>query len=146
MEIAVIHLSKTLAALLLILAWLIALVACSLSSDGPLDGTRWRLDVWTLSSVSPREFPITAEFAHGRISGTSGVNTYSGPYNLGPGAAFSAGPFAGTQLAGSEPGMRAEAAYLTLLRQARSFKMTDAKLTLHDEFGSESLNFEAAGK
>jgi heat shock protein HslJ len=140
-----IHLSKTLAALLLIPVSLIALVGCSLSNS-PLDGTRWGLDVWTLSYVSPRDFPITAEFADGRISGRSGVNTYNGPYKLGPGAAFSAGPFAVTQMVGSEQAMRTEAAYLTLLRQAKSFKMTHAKLTLYDEFGSESLNFEAASK
>ena len=140
-----IRLWKTLAALLLIPVSLIALVGCS-PSDSPLDGTRWGLDVWTLSYVSPRDFPITAEFADGRISGSSGVNTYSGPYRLGPGTAFSAGPFAATQMVGSEQAMRTEAAYLTLLRQAKSFKMTHAKLTLYDEFGSESLNFEAASE
>ena len=140
-----IRLWKTLAALLLVPVSLIALVGCS-PSDSPLDGTRWKLDVWTLSYVSPREFPLTVEFGDGQILGSSGVNTYSGPYKLGPGAAFSAGPFAVTRMVGSEQAMRTEAAYLTLLSQAKSFKMTDAKLTLYDEFGSESLNFEVASK
>jgi len=137
--------SKTFTLGLLIAASLIALAGCS-RADSKLDGTRWRLDVWTLSSVSPREFPITAEFADGRVSGSSGVNTYSGPYRVGPGAAFSAGPVTTTQLAGSEAAMRVETAYLTLLGQAESFKMTDAKLTLYDEFGSESMNFEIASE
>jgi len=132
---------KTLALALLIAASLVTLAGCS-GADHKLDGTRWRLDVWTLSSVSPREFPITAEFADGRVSGSSGVNTYSGPYTVGPGAAFSAGPISSTQIAGSEAAMRVETAYLTLLNQATSFKMTDAKLTLYDEFGSESMNLE----
>ena len=137
--------SKTFTLGLLIAASLIALAGCS-RADSKLDGTRWRLDVWTLSSVSPREFPITAEFADGRVSGSSGVNTYSGPYRVGPGAAFSTGPVTTTQLAGSEAAMRVETAYLTLLGQAESFKMTDAKLTLYDEFGSESMNFEIASE
>lgn len=139
------HPSKIIAPVLVIALSFIALAGCS-GADSPLDGTRWKLDVWTLSSVSPREFPITAEFADGRISGGSGVNTYSGPYTLGPEDAFSAGSLTTTEIAGSEQGMRTEAAYLMLLGQAWSFKVTDAKLTLYDEFGNESLNFEPAGE
>jgi heat shock protein HslJ len=78
--------------------------------------------------------------------GSSGVNTYSGPCRVGPGAAFSAGPITTTQIAGSEAARRVETAYLTLLARATSFKMTDAKLTLYDEFGSESMNFEIASE
>ena len=98
--------------------------------------------MWILSSVSPREYPITAEFTDGRVSGTSGVNTYSGPYRVGPGTALSVGPITTTEIAGSEAAMRVETAYLTLLDEAKSFKMTGHKLTLYDEFGSESMNFE----
>lgn len=143
MEVGVIRPAKTLAAVLLIAVGLGAPLGCS-PAKGPLDGTRWRLDVWTLSSLSPRDFTITAEFVDGRVSGRSGVNTYSGPYQIGPGRAFSAGPLTSTQMAGPEPAMRTETAYLMLLRQARSFEMTDSKLTLFDEIGSESLNFEPA--
>ena len=132
--------SKTLAAVLLIAVSLIALAGCL------LDGTQWRLTEWTLSSLSPADFTIMAQFTDGRVSGNTGVNTYSGPYKLGPGAAFSAGPLAGTQMAGAEPAMRAETAYLTLLRQAKSYKMADGKLTLYDKGGNESLIFEAASK
>ena len=42
--------------------------------------------------------------------------------------------------------MRAEAAYLELLGQAKSYKMADGKLTLFDKGGNESLVFEAASK
>jgi heat shock protein HslJ len=150
-----IHQSKTLAAGLLIAASLIALAGCSSGSGSlgsgsadvsPLDGTQWRLTEWTLSSLSPTDFTITAAFANGQISGSSGVNTYSGQCKLGPGAAFSAGPLASTQMAGPEPAMRAETAYLTLLGQAQSYKTAAGRLTLFDKGGNESLFFEAAGK
>jgi heat shock protein HslJ len=119
-----------------------ALGGCS-RVDSPLDGTRWRLSEWTLNSLDPAELKITAEFAEGKISGSSGVNTYSGPYRVGPSSAFSVGPLASTEMAGSEPAMRAEQAYLTLLGQVGSFKMADGRLTLYDAGGNESLLYEA---
>lgn len=124
---------------------LIALVGCTPASN-PLDGTRWRLTVWTVSSLTLTDFQITAAFAKGQISGNSAVNSYSGPCKLGPGAAFSAGPFMVTEMAGPEPAMRAETAYLTLLGQATSYKLADGRLTLYDKGGNESLVFAAAGK
>jgi hypothetical protein len=50
-----------------------------------------RLSEWTLSSLDPADFTITAQFSDGKISGSSGVNTYSGAVKLGPGEALSAG-------------------------------------------------------
>jgi len=147
--------SKMHAAILIATVSLITLAGCSTgggSSGGgstggnSLDGTQWRLTEWTLSSLSPAEFTITAKFAGGQVSGNSGVNSYSGPYDLGPGNAFSVGQLAVTQMAGPEPAMRAESAYLTLLAQAKSFKTADGKLTLYDQGGNESLIFEAVGK
>ena len=40
--------------------------------------------------------------------------------------------------------MRAEGAYLTLLGQARSYRVDAGRLTLFDAGGNESLIFEAA--
>jgi len=137
--------TKTLAAVLLVAVPLAALAGC-LHDGSPLDGTSWRLTEWTLSSLNPADFTITAQFADGNISGHSAVNTYGGPYKLGRGAAFSVGPLACTEMAGPEPAMRAEAAYLALLDQATSYKIADRKLTLYDKGGNESLIFEAASK
>jgi len=133
------------AAVVLIAVLLIAVVGCS-STGSLLDGTQWKLIGWTLNSLNPTDFTIIAEFADGHISGISGVNTYRGPYKLDPGDAFSAGPLVGTEMAGPEPAMRAETAYLTLLSQVKSYKMTGDKLTLYDQGGNESLIFEAASK
>lgn len=120
----------------------LVVAGCAQEND-PLAGTRWRLGEWTLSSLSPTAFTITAVFAGGTISGRSGVNSYSGPYETGTKNAFAAGPLAGTQMAGPEPAMRAERAYLTLLGQARSYELTADRLTLFDGNGNESLVFDA---
>ena len=130
---------------LLAVVVLLGVVGCS-SGAGSLDGSRWRLKSWTLDSLNPADFTITAEFADGRISGSSGVNTYGGPVKVGPGSAFSAGPLASTMMAGPEPAMRAESAYVTLLGQAKSFKVVSGTLTLYDANGNESLVFGAVDK
>ena len=119
------------------------LAGCS-SRSATLDGTRWRLAEWTVSSLNPSDFVITADFASGRISGNGSVNSYSGPYKADAGTAFSAGQLAGTLLAGPEPATRAEFMYQTLLGQAKSYKMGDGKLTLYDQGGNESLIYEEA--
>ena len=137
--------SRVFAAVLLATVSFVAAAGCS-SGSSSLDGTHWRLRAWTLNSQNPADFMITAQFADGTISGSSGVNTYSGPVRLGPGAGFSAGPLASTMMAGPEPAMRAESAYVTLLGQAKSFKMTAGTLTLYDSGGSESLVFDATRK
>lgn len=120
-----------------------ALVGCSsIAQPGSLDKTEWNLIGWTLSSLNPNDFKITAKFADGKISGNSGVNSYGGAYKIGPGDTFLAGPLASTMMAGPEPAMRAENAYLTLLGQAKSYKIANGKLTLYDANGNESLIFE----
>jgi heat shock protein HslJ len=140
--VAVLQPARMLAAVLLFVVAFSAPYGCA-RVDSPLDGTRWRLSEWTLNSLDPTALKITAEFGDGRISGSSGVNTYGGPYRVGPRSAFSAGPLASTEMAGPEPAMRAEQAYLTLLGQVGSYKMTDGSLTLYDAGGNESLIFDA---
>jgi heat shock protein HslJ len=130
---------KTLAVLLSVVA-LVALTGCA-SEGSPLEGTSWRLSGWSVSSLDPADLTITARFADGQISGNSGVNSYGGPYEAGPGDTLSVGEIASTTMAGPEPAMRAETAYMTLLGQARSFKVADGRLTLYDEGGNESLLF-----
>jgi heat shock protein HslJ len=109
-----------------------------------LDGTRWRLTEWTLSSLNPGEFDITAGFADGKISGRSGVNSYGGLYTVGTRQSFKVESIASTEMAGPEPAMRAEGAYLTLLGQARSCRVEAGRLTLLDAGGNEALIFEVA--
>ena len=116
---------------------------------GPIDalsGTAWRLTEWTVSSVDPADVTITAEFDNGRVSGSGGVNSYSGPVKLSAGGGFAAGPISATEMAGPAPAMRAESAYLTLLEQAASYEVAGTTLTLYDGAGNVSLIFTRAGQ
>ena len=109
-----------------------------------LDGTAWRLTGWTLSSLDPNGFGITAKFADRQVSGDSGVNAYGGPYTAGPGEAFSVGGLSVGGVGSIGPDMRAEQAYLTLLGEAKSFKRSGDRLALFDRHGNELLTFQAA--
>jgi len=121
----------------------IALIGCA-PGRSELEGTQWRLTEWTLSSLEPRRFEITAKSADGQVFGHGGVNTYGGPFELGSDHAIAVGPLVRTEMAGPEPAMRAEGAYLTLLGQARSYRVDASRLTLFDAGGNVSLIFEAA--
>jgi heat shock protein HslJ len=132
-------------ALSLLALCLFALAACS-GGGSSLEGTQWRLTGWTLSSLDPAGFTITAQFADGNISGSSGVNTYNGGVTLGSDGAFLVGTLATTLMAGTDDAMRAEGAYMTLLAQGKSYKVSGGTLTLYDQGGNESLIFEALAK
>jgi len=135
--------TRIIAASLVLASW-IALAGCS-SDVGSLDRTQWRLAEWTVSSLSPADFAVTAQFADGQISGNGGVNSYAASCDLGPGDAFAVGQIAATEMASADPSRnRAEGIYFTLLGQARSYKVSDGTLTLYDEGGNESLIFDAA--
>ena len=108
-----------------------------------LDGTDWSLVRWRETGLDPADFTITASFADGSISGTSTVNTYGGSYTTGGVNDFSVGDLASTMMAGPEPDMEAEAAYVGLLEDAASFHVTDTTLTLFGSDGAESLIFTA---
>jgi len=122
-----------------------ALSGCAPAAD-PLAGTSWRLSGWTISSIDPATVTITARFADGRIAGTSAVNSYSAEYTLGYGDTITLGDIVHTEMAGPEPLMRAESAYMELLSKVRSFRLEKDVLTLLDEGGNDSLIFEPAGK
>lgn len=136
--------ARILTALAALAATALALAACA--DSAALDGTSWRLVGWSLSSLDPQQFTITAQFDEGRIGGTSAVNSYGGDYSTGSGGAFSVGEIAQTLMAGPEEDMRAEAAYHELLRAAQSYRLDDTTLTLFDGNGNESLVFEAAAE
>lgn len=135
------QLKRFITVVVFVAALLTTLVGCA-PKKSELDGSHWKLSGWTLSSLNPAEFTITAELSGGQISGSSGVNTYGGPYKSGSGNSFSVGELASTMMAGPEPAMRAESAYLTFLAQAGSYKLTGNTLTLYDQAGNELLVFE----
>jgi len=137
------HRHRILGAALLAAALLLAASACS-RDHAPLEGTSWRLVGWTISSVYPGDHTITAQFSQGRISGKSAVNSYGGRCQVGPGSAFAVDTIEVTLMAGPEEAMRAERAYLTLLRQARNYRVEEGMLTLFDGGGNQLLIYGAA--
>lgn len=120
----------------------VGVAGCSGGHD-PFLGTEWKLTGWSVSSIDPASVTITVKFAENQVSGNSGVNSYSGPYTIGSGGKFSSGPFVSTKMAAlDESAMRAEQMYLTLLEQAKSYKVAGRQLTLLDAGGNPSLIFE----
>jgi heat shock protein HslJ len=119
-------------------------VGCGGSSGASLEGTSWRLTDWSVDGLDPADFSITAEFADGRIGGTSAVNTYGGPYEAGADGAFGVGDVVATTMAGPEPDMRAETVYLDLLAGAKQYSVDGGTLTLADAEGKASLVFARA--
>jgi heat shock protein HslJ len=134
---------RSLATALVVAVALGGIAGCSMGGD-PLDGTKWKLEAWTVSSLAPTDFEITAVFSDGQIGGKSAINSYGGPYRAGPGSQFSVSELTSTMMAGSEPAMRAESIYTKLLGEAKSYKLDGTKLTLFDANGNESLIYESA--
>ena len=123
-----------------------ALVGCAHTATTALDETRCTLAGWSISSQQAKDTGITAAFSNGKITGHSGVNTYGGTYAATTAGTFSVASLYMTEMAGPEPLMRAERAYMTLLEQSVSYKTRDGRLTLYDQGGNESLIFEPANK
>jgi heat shock protein HslJ len=127
------------------MALLATAAGCQLASSA-LGGSQWRLTGWTVSSIDPAAVTITLSFKDGQVSGNSGVNSYGGPYTLGPGGAIEFGPLAMTEMAGPEPAMRAEQAYQALLSQVTAYTITGGELKLYDKNGNEQLIFRPVGE
>jgi heat shock protein HslJ len=112
-------------------------------SQPDLSGTAWKLTGWSVSSLDPADFTITADFADDQVGGQSAVNSYSGPFTADSDGSFSAGPLASTQMAGPEPAMRAETMFFELMDEAAAYAVDGQTLTLSDENGNQLLIFSA---
>lgn len=110
-------------------------------AGGQLEDVNWVLrsyeDKGTMSDL-PGDVRIDALFEGGRVGGSSGVNTYSAPYEL-SGSSLTIGPAAATMMAGPEDLMAMEQAYLDALQRAASFAVTADELTILAEDGGELL-------
>ena len=122
----------------------LALAGCSFSDltddvTPDLDGTAWSLTGWGQPKVDPVPFRITMLFADERVSGRSGVNSYTGPYDRGPATAFSVGALTTTDMAGPPEAMQAEETFRTLLSGVRTYRREGGLLILGDETGKPLL-------
>ena len=107
------------------------------ASSAALEGSPWKLAAWSVRSLDPAGFEITADFADGRIGGRSAVNAYGGDYSASSDGSFSVGLVAMTEMAGEPAAMQAESLYHSLLAQARHWRIADSQLILSD--GSQDL-------
>jgi heat shock protein HslJ len=100
---------------------------------GEIEGVEWGLN----GTIEDTE--ITALFEGGTVSGSSGCNTYSAPYELGEGSITISEPRM-TQMACDEAVMNQEALYLSNLTAATSYVVEENALTLS---GMTSLVYTA---
>ncbi len=113
------------------------------TGGGTFAGTKWHLVAWSVSSLEPARFTITADFSESAISGRSAVNGYGGSYTACDKGTFSVGELQSTLLGGSDDAMRAESLYFELLRQARQYVVSGSTLTLKDAGNQDILIFQS---
>lgn len=89
---------------------------------GPIDGTE-----------------LTATFTpDGKVSGSSGCNTFTGAYEL-EGDALTVGPLASTMMACEQPAMDQEAQFLAALQTPTTVETSGATVTLRDANGAAQV-------
>lgn len=117
---------------------LLLLAACALNSDKEtavsLDGTSWILSDFEGVTLIPG-VDVTAEFADGQISGTSGCNSYGGAYTL-DGNNFSIGEIASTAMDCLDPIMALETPFQEALLTATAVSLNEDTLTIETEMGT----------
>lgn len=119
--------------------------ACGSPAEQPtLDGTSWKLTAWAEPEPIPAGVTITAEFADGRVAGTSGVNRYNGAVESSADGSFAIDQPVSTMMAGPEDAMKAEATYLQRLQEATSYAIDGDTLVINDADGQPSLTFTRA--
>lgn len=110
-----------------------------------LEGVEWTLTGWSSANADLTGAGITANFDGETLGGFSGVNQYGGPYTAGDDGSLEIGELASTMMAGPEPLMDAEQAYLELLRGCDGWAVDGDKLTLSTG-DSETLAYEKAAE
>jgi heat shock protein HslJ len=114
------------------------------SGDVSLTGTPWRLSDATSLGVPLAGVAVTAEFADGQVTGSSGCNTYRASYES-DAEGLTIGPEIASTRKACEPAPTAvEQAYLARLPQVSIFEITGTTLTLRSMSGEALLVYEAS--
>jgi heat shock protein HslJ len=86
--------------------------------------------------------PPTARFDRGQVTGDSGCNNFSGPYEV-TDTSITMGPFSSTLMACVDPARRTqEQEYLAALELAATFRVTGNRLELRRAGGGIAATFE----
>ncbi len=117
-----------------------ACTAAGGSVGGRLDGTSWVLITYAETAPLPGT-AITASFEDGRISGSSGCNSYSGAYKSN-GDEIEIGDLAWTLMACVEPEgvMDQERLIMSFLGDARAYRLAEGQLQIFRSDG-EAMTF-----
>lgn len=110
-----------------------------------LEANTWKATeiVGVKSVISTKGSAATAKFAAGRVSGSATINSYSASYTTGPGDTIEISGAISTQMAGPQPAMDQEQAYLAAIQKAKTYKVDDKSLTLLDDKGALLVKYEA---
>lgn len=122
-----------------------ALVGCGSApgEGGKLEGVRWMLDSYDSNGVTknaPGAASADALFERGTVSGFSGVNSFSGKYEL-SGSKLTVGQLASTMMAGPPELMDFEQSYTAALERADSFTADEDSLDIFDRSGRAVLTY-----
>lgn len=108
-----------------------------------LEGVEWRLTSSSMKAPGVAAAGITIRFDGQRVAGFSGVNQYGGAYSTQADGTIKIGPLQSTLMAGPQPLLAIESAYVQLLESCDTFVVKGAVLTLSTPLG-EHLIYEAA--
>jgi heat shock protein HslJ len=110
-----------------------------------LEGVEWTLAGTSATDVDVSVAGITATFDGKLVAGFSGVNQYGGPYTAKDDGSLEIGEIASTLMAGPEPLMKIEGAYLELLKGCDGFRVEGDTLILLTG-DTKSLTYEKAAE
>lgn len=127
---------------------LLAIAATLLSGCGSsTQSKQLQQQGWRVTAIDYNTYslpaPMTAKFADGRITGTTGINEFSGTYKLEGKNAISVTVDPTTKNTASEEAQILENQFLDALRSAKSVAVDGASLTLRSSTGLVVLAFEA---
>jgi heat shock protein HslJ len=138
---------------LLLMGALLAVVVLSsfgCSSSGRDDSALLAGNQWQATQVrtekglvpAPSTGGPTTEFADGKVSGSTGVNRYNGEYATKQGnkIEITIGPM--TLMAGPPAAMALEQSFVTALKSATRYTVTETTLTLQDDAGDVLVSYK----
>jgi len=121
------------------------------SEAAPMTGTPWKLNLLddgegkVISTIAGTE--ITMVFSEdGSLSGSSGCNTYNGPYEI-KAEQITIGPIASTMMSCTDPGliMEQEFAYLQMLETVTNYQIKGNELELVNAKGARLIFIAQSG-